>query len=137
MLCMTCRYPYTAAYGYQGVYNPQMQQSQYYAQLYGGGSTTSSSMGNPYYYQGGYSRASSNPGAQRIAAGAPYYYYPAQMEGNLTPYSNTPNAAATPFQSAASLPSSSTNNLQPIPPSSGEPEAQQSKSEEPEAQTST
>lgn len=83
-------YPtYTPDYGYhQAVYNPQIQQPQYYHQMYG---TTSTPMGSPYYY--GYSLQSprgaySAPQAQRMPpspAGPSYLYYPTQAEGIFPP----------------------------------------------------
>lgn len=75
---------YTPDYGYQqNIYNPQLQQPQYYHQPYG---TSSSSIGSPYYY--GYSLQPSRgsfyaPQAHRIQ-GPPYYYYPTQVEGPST-----------------------------------------------------
>jgi hypothetical protein len=61
------------------MYNPQMQQAQYYQQLYG---PSSSTMASPYYY--GYSVQAaaprggtfSTPQPHRMAAGPSYLYYP-------------------------------------------------------------
>jgi len=65
------------------MYNPQIQQAQYYQQLYG---PSSSTMGSPYYY--GYSMQAaprgtfSTPQPHRIPAGPSYLYYPTTpMEG--------------------------------------------------------
>uniref|UniRef100_A0A5B7AKZ0 RRM domain-containing protein n=1 Tax=Davidia involucrata TaxID=16924 RepID=A0A5B7AKZ0_DAVIN len=75
---------YPTNYGYhQTMYNPQLQQPQYYHQLYG---TSSSTLGSPYYY--GYSMQASRgtfsaPQAQRIQ-GPSYLYYPTQMEGSFS-----------------------------------------------------
>lgn len=66
----------------QALYNPQVQHSQYYHQLYG---TSSSTMPTPYYY--GYSVqaprgtfSTSQQAAHRIPAPS-YLYYPTPMEG--------------------------------------------------------
>lgn len=78
-------YPtYSPDYGYhQAVYNPQVQQPQYYQQLYG---TSTSTMGSPYYYgysfQAPRSTFSSHQG-QRLP-GSSYIYYPVQMDGSLS-----------------------------------------------------
>ncbi|KAE8709818.1 RNA-binding protein 24 [Hibiscus syriacus] len=79
-------YPtYSGEYGYhRTLYNPQIQQPQYYHQLYG----PSSSMGSPYYY--GYSLQAprgtfSAPQAQRFL-GSSYLYYPPPMEGSSPTY---------------------------------------------------
>ncbi|KAK8642775.1 hypothetical protein V6N13_012107 [Hibiscus sabdariffa] len=96
-------YPtYSPEYGYhQALYNPQIQQAQYYHQLYGSSSTT---MGSPYYF--GYSMQAprgtfSSPQAQRIP-GPSYLYYPTQMEGS---FSNHPppsfHLTGHPFPSSA------------------------------------
>ncbi|TYI21500.1 hypothetical protein ES332_A06G041300v1 [Gossypium tomentosum] len=84
-------YPtYSPEYGFhQAVYNPQIQQQQYYHQLYGSSSTT---MGSPYYY--GYSLQAprgtfSAPQAQRIP-GPSFLYYPTQMEGSFSMYPSPP-----------------------------------------------
>ncbi|WJX57550.1 hypothetical protein P8452_43099 [Trifolium repens] len=89
-------YPtYTPEYGYHQatMYNPQMQQAQYYQQLYG---PSSSTMASPYYY--GYSMQAaaprggtfSTPQPHRMAAGPSYLYYPpTPIEGgsfSATPY---------------------------------------------------
>ncbi|GMI90601.1 hypothetical protein HRI_002729400 [Hibiscus trionum] len=78
-------YPtYSPEYGYhQGFYNPQIQQPQYYHQLYG-----PSSMGSPHYY--GYSLQAprgtfSAPQAQRFP-GPSYLYYSTPMEGSSSTY---------------------------------------------------
>ncbi|KAL7175949.1 hypothetical protein ACSBR2_029508 [Camellia fascicularis] len=81
---------YSPDYGYpQSLYNPQLQQAQYYHQLYGGSSST---MGSPYFY--GYSMQASRgpfptPQAQRIQ-GPSYLHYPTQMEGSFSPYPSPP-----------------------------------------------
>ncbi|CAJ2645065.1 RNA-binding protein 38-like [Trifolium pratense] len=73
-------YPtYTPEYGYHQatMYNTQMQQAQYYQQLYG---PSSSTMASPYYY--GYSvqprggGTFSTPQPHRMPAGPSYLYYP-------------------------------------------------------------
>ncbi|XP_058756057.1 uncharacterized protein LOC131629277 [Vicia villosa] len=74
-------YPtYTPEYGYHQatMYNPQIQQAQYYQQVYG---PSSSTMASPYYY--GYSvqpaaprSTFSTPQPHRIPAGPSYLYYP-------------------------------------------------------------
>ena len=84
----------------QAVYNPQMQQPQYYPQLYG---TSSSSMpmgGAPPYYYTGYSLqaprgsiSSPQTPTQRFGiAGSPsYLYYPThQMEATSPSFSPYP-----------------------------------------------
>ncbi|CAA3002334.1 RNA-binding 38 [Olea europaea subsp. europaea] len=64
---------YPPDFGYlQSMYNPNVQQAQYYRPLYGG---SSSAMGNPYY--NGFSIAQ----AQRMQ-GQSYQYYPTLMEGS-------------------------------------------------------
>ena len=68
------------------MYNPHIQQPQYYQQLYG---PSSSTMGSPYYY--GYSVQAprgtfSTPQAHRLPAGASYIYYPTPMEGSFSAY---------------------------------------------------
>ncbi|KAK4274118.1 hypothetical protein QN277_017398 [Acacia crassicarpa] len=70
--------PYSPDYGYHQatLYNPQIQQPQYYQQVYG---ASSSGVSSPYYY--GYSvqppRASySTPQAHRLPPGPSYLYYP-------------------------------------------------------------
>ncbi|KAK8643113.1 hypothetical protein V6N13_012427 [Hibiscus sabdariffa] len=85
-------YPtYSPEYGYhQGLYNPQIQQAQYYHQLYG--PSSSSSMGSPYYY--GYSWQAprgtfSAPQAQRFP-GPSILYYTTPMEGSSTTYPPPP-----------------------------------------------
>ncbi|CAK8537465.1 unnamed protein product [Lathyrus sativus] len=74
-------YPtYTPEYGYHQatMYNPQIQQAQYYQQMYG---PSTSTMASPYYY--GYSvqpaaprGTFSTPQPHRIPAGPSYLYYP-------------------------------------------------------------
>lgn len=93
------------------MYNPQLQQPQYYhPQLYGASSST---MGSPYYY--GYSMQSprgtfSAPQAQRIQ-GPSYLYYPTQMvDGSFSSYPTTPlphTLLQSPWQP---FPSSTTGN---------------------------
>ncbi|KAK4434211.1 putative RNA-binding protein ARP1 [Sesamum alatum] len=83
---------YPPDYGYQQtMYNPQMQQAQYYNQVYG---ASSSSMGAPYYY--GYSVQApsprgtfSIPPAQRFQ-GPSYLYYPTQVEASSPTYPPPP-----------------------------------------------
>ncbi|KAB1199263.1 RNA-binding protein 38 [Morella rubra] len=89
----TYGYPnYTPDYGYhQAMYNPQVQQPQYYQQLY---AASSSTMGSPYYY--GYSFQAprsiySTPQGQRVA-GSSYMYYPMQVEGSLSAPTHAPPA---------------------------------------------
>ncbi|KAJ7958994.1 RNA-binding protein [Quillaja saponaria] len=96
-------YPtYTPDYGYHqaSIYNPQVQQPQYYHQMYG---TSSSTMGgSPYYY--GYSSLASARGSTfsihqtpRLAAG-PYVYYPnytVSMGGTFSTYPPTPQLPTT------------------------------------------
>lgn len=85
-------YPtYPPDYGYQqALYNPQVQQPQYYQQMYGASSST---MGSPYYY--GYSFQApirstySTPQGQRLP-GSSYVYYPMQMEGSFSSYRPPP-----------------------------------------------
>lgn len=81
------------------MYNPQLQQPQYYHQMYG---SSSSTMNSPYYY-GGYSLAQSPrgpfstvpahhqqppppPPPQRIAGPPSYLYYPnpPHLEGSFS-----------------------------------------------------
>ncbi|CAK9137443.1 unnamed protein product [Ilex paraguariensis] len=78
---------YPPEYGYhQTMFNPQLQQPQYYHQLFG---PTSSTLGSPYYY--GYSMQASRgtfsaPQGQRIQ-GPSYLYYPnTQIEGSFPSY---------------------------------------------------
>ncbi|XP_020533654.1 RNA-binding protein 38 isoform X2 [Jatropha curcas] len=92
-------YPaYTPDYGYhQAIYNPQVQQPQYYHQLYGS-SSSSSTMGSPYYYHGYTLQplrgALSAPQPQRLPATGPpsYFYYPSNT---LEPYPPPPNFQST------------------------------------------
>ncbi|KAK8580350.1 hypothetical protein V6N13_143459 [Hibiscus sabdariffa] len=93
---------YSPEYGYhQALYNPQIQQAQYYNQLYGSSSTT---MGSPYHF--GYSLHAprgtfSAPQAQRFA-GPSYLYYPTQMEGSFSNYPPPPfHLTRHPFPSSA------------------------------------
>ncbi|XP_061345963.1 uncharacterized protein LOC133291675 [Gastrolobium bilobum] len=79
---------YTPDYGYHQatLYNPQIQQPQYYQQLYG---PSSSTMGSQYYY--GYSVQTprstfSSPQANRPSAGPSYLYYPTPMEVSFSGY---------------------------------------------------
>lgn len=73
------------------MYNPQIQQPQYYQQLYG---PSSSTMGSPYYY--GYSMQaprgtfSTTPQPHRMPAGPSYLYYPTPMEGSFPAYRPPP-----------------------------------------------
>ncbi|KAK6938145.1 RNA recognition motif domain [Dillenia turbinata] len=70
-----------------GIYNPQLQQPQYYPQMYGP-STSATMGGSPYYY--GYSMQPASrgtfaaPHAHRIQ-GPSHLYYPAQMDTSF-PY---------------------------------------------------
>ncbi|KAE8707911.1 RNA-binding protein 24 [Hibiscus syriacus] len=75
---------YSPEYVYhQGVYNPQIEQAQYYHQLYG--PSSSSSMGSPYYY--GYSlQAPRGPFSAPQPQGPSYLYYPTPMEGSSSTY---------------------------------------------------
>lgn len=78
----------------QALYNPQVQQAQYYNQLYG--TSSSSTMNAPYYY--GYSLQPqpprgppfSTPPQQRMAAGPSYVYYPTQMDTSNSSFSGYP-----------------------------------------------
>ncbi|XP_065880444.1 uncharacterized protein [Euphorbia lathyris] len=77
--------PYTADYGYhQGMYNTQVQvqQPQYYQQMYG---TSSSSigmgMGSPFYYHG-YSMQPAVRGAISPNQAQRYFYYPPPLDPN-------------------------------------------------------
>ncbi|PIN03581.1 putative RNA-binding protein SEB4 (RRM superfamily) [Handroanthus impetiginosus] len=82
---------YTPEYGYhQTMYNPHVDQPQYYNQLYG--STSSSALASPYYYGYSYSLrggALSLPPAQRFQ-GQPYLYYPTQVETSSPAYPPPP-----------------------------------------------
>lgn len=70
------------------MYNPQMQQAQYYQQVYG--PSSSSTMGSPYYY--GYSVQAaprgtfSTPQPHRLPAGPSYLYYPTPIDASFSPY---------------------------------------------------
>ncbi|KAI3460042.1 hypothetical protein Pfo_016705 [Paulownia fortunei] len=81
---------YPPDYGYhQTMYNPHVQQAQYYNRVYG---ASSSAMGTPYYY--GYSIQAprgtfSIPSAQRFQ-GPPFLYYPTQVEGSSSTYAPPP-----------------------------------------------
>uniref|UniRef100_A0A7C9E3W1 RRM domain-containing protein n=2 Tax=Opuntia streptacantha TaxID=393608 RepID=A0A7C9E3W1_OPUST len=137
-------YPPYTAYAYQGAYNPQVQQSQYYTagapHLYGSGSSSpSSSLGlgsSPYYY--GYpTPAVAAAGFSSSNLPIPrYFYYPTQMEAPLSPYPNPTTPAA--FASATSLPDAASTKRPQLPSSSSnkEDEAQQSQAEAPQS-TST
>ncbi|GAV63584.1 RRM_1 domain-containing protein [Cephalotus follicularis] len=112
-------YPtYSPDYGYhQAVYNPQVQQPQYYHQMYGTSSTT---MSSPYYYgyslqapRGTYAAA---PQPQRLP-GPSYLYYPAQLEGSFSTY------LPPPFQPSRHPLSSSTDSQAPQHNTSTETEA--------------
>ncbi|KAG5018947.1 hypothetical protein JHK87_014802 [Glycine soja] len=79
---------YTPDYGYHQatMYNPQIQQPQYYQQLY---EASSSTMGTPYYY--GYSvqaprNTFSSPQANRLSPGPSYLYYPIPIEVSFSGY---------------------------------------------------
>ncbi|KAF5456152.1 hypothetical protein F2P56_025662 [Juglans regia] len=80
-------YPtYTPDYGFhQALYNPQVQQQQYYQQLYG---TSSSTMASPYYY--GYSfqapRSTYSTAQGQRVPGSSYIYHPVQMDASLSAY---------------------------------------------------
>ncbi|KAL8514019.1 hypothetical protein ACS0TY_013221 [Phlomoides rotata] len=100
---------YPQDYNYQQtMYNPHVQQTQYYNQLYG---TSSSALGSPYYY--GYSPRGTfpMPAAHRFQ-GPSYLYYPAQVEGSYPP---TPHPAAVPLLQPIrhSLPSSADSSAPP------------------------
>lgn len=100
---------YPPEYSYpQTIYNPQLQQPQYYQQIYG---PSSSGMGSPYFY--GYSMQASRgtfsaSPAQRMQ-GPSYLYYPPQMEGSFsTTYPPPPlpllQPARPPFASSTGSP---------------------------------
>ncbi|CAJ1974094.1 unnamed protein product [Sphenostylis stenocarpa] len=81
---------YTPDYGYHHqatLYNPQIQQAQYYQQqLYGASSST---MSTPYYY--GYSvqaprNTFSSPQANRLSPGPSYLYYSSPVEVSFSAY---------------------------------------------------
>ncbi|KAG2399968.1 RNA-binding protein [Vigna angularis] len=80
---------YTPDYGYHHqatLYNPQIQQPQYYQQVYGASSST---MSTPYYY--GYSvqaprNTFSSPQANRLSPGPSYLYYPTPVEVSFSAY---------------------------------------------------
>ncbi|KAK7275777.1 hypothetical protein RIF29_16899 [Crotalaria pallida] len=101
-------YPtYTPDYGYHQatLYNTQIQQAQYYQQLYG---PSSSTMASPYYY--GYSMQAprgtfSTPQAHRLPAGPSYIYYP------TTPIEGS-SAFRPPYQPATLRPSPSDSQTQ-------------------------
>lgn len=130
-------YPTYPAYGYQGVYNPQVQQSQYYAQYYGGSSSSSgAALGGQYYYAGyptprpGF--GSSTP-AHRISSPS-YLYYPTQLEGAFTPYPNLAPAQAFPsFPPSSSTAIPTATRHPPLSSTPGESHAQQSTSTETDA----
>ncbi|CAL0315535.1 unnamed protein product [Lupinus luteus] len=109
-------YPtYTPDYGYHQatMYNPQIQQAQYYQNLY---APSSSTMASPYYY--GYSVQAprgtfSTPQANRLPAGLSYIYYPTSpIEGS--------SAFRAPYQPATRQ----------IPPSTSDSQTQQRTSSE-------
>lgn len=86
---------YSPDYGYhQAMYNPQLQQPQYYQQVYG---TSSSTMGSPYYY--GYSLQPSRgtfpatPQAHRMQAPSYVYYPTPQIDqgSSFSPYPQLPS----------------------------------------------
>ncbi|XP_012448161.2 uncharacterized protein LOC105771282 [Gossypium raimondii] len=80
---------YGPEYGYhQGVYNPQIQQPQYYHQLYGSLSS-SSSMGSPYFYGYCLQPPRGTFSVQRFH-GPSYLYYPTPMEGSFSTYPPPP-----------------------------------------------
>ncbi|ESW13179.1 hypothetical protein PHAVU_008G174100 [Phaseolus vulgaris] len=103
-------YPtYTPDYGYHQatLYNPQIQQPQYYQQLYG---PSSSTMASPYYY--GYSVQAprgtfSTPQPHRIPAGPSYLYYPTPMEGSFSAYRPPPQLQQLPIRQPPPSPSDS------------------------------
>lgn len=63
------------------MYNPHVQQTQYY--------TSSSALGSPYYYGYAPRGAFSMPAAQRLP-GPSYLYYPTQVEGTSLTYPPNP-----------------------------------------------
>lgn len=104
-------YPtYTPDYGYHQatMYNPQIQQPQYYQQLYG---PSSSTMGSPYYY--GYSMQaprgtfSTTPQPHRMPAGPSYLYYPTPMEGSFPAYRPPPQLQQLAIRQPSPFPSDS------------------------------
>lgn len=94
----------------QTMYNPHMQQSQYYNQLYG---ASSSALGSPYYYGYAPRGAFSVPPAQRMP-GPSYLYYPTQMEGTSLTYPPTPHPLPSLQPIRHSLPSPSGKCFFPI-----------------------
>lgn len=87
------------------MYNPQIQQPQYYQQLYG---PSSSTMGSPYYY--GYSVQAprgtfSTPQPNRIPAGPSYLYYPTPMEASFSAYRPPPQLQQLPIRPTPPSPS--------------------------------
>ncbi|PIN16875.1 putative RNA-binding protein SEB4 (RRM superfamily) [Handroanthus impetiginosus] len=92
---------YPPDYGYhQTMYNPHVQQAQYYNQVYG--TSSSSAMTTPYYY--GYSIQAprptfSIPSAQRFQ-GPSYLYYPTQEEPSSSTYPPPKLSFPTPTDSA-------------------------------------
>lgn len=94
-----------AFYHEQTMYNPHVQQTQYYNQLYG---TSAAALGSPYYY--GYSPrgAFPMPAAHRFQ-GPSYLYYPAQVEGSSSAYPPTPHPVPLLQPIRHSLPSSAGN----------------------------
>ncbi|KAI5654851.1 hypothetical protein M9H77_32038 [Catharanthus roseus] len=89
-------YPPDYAY-HQGIYNPQIQQPQYYPQLY---APSSSSMGSPYFYgysmqpsRGPFSPTTPPPAFAHRLQGPPYLYYPThhmEAAASFTTYPPTP-----------------------------------------------
>lgn len=90
------------------MYNPQIQQPQYYhQQLYG---PSSSTMGSPYYY--GYSVQAprgtfSSTQPHRIPAGPSYLYYPTPMESSFSAYRPPPQLQQLPIRQPPPSPSGS------------------------------
>lgn len=74
-------------YQQQTMYNPHVQQTQYYNQVYG---ASSSALGSPYYYGYAPRGAFSMPAAQRLP-GPSYLYYPTQVEGTSLTYPPPPS----------------------------------------------
>ncbi|KAI3465142.1 hypothetical protein Pfo_021805 [Paulownia fortunei] len=109
---------YQPDYGYhQTMYNPHVQQAQYYNQLYGS-TSSSSALGSPYYYGYSYSLQAprgvfSTPPAQRFQ-GPSYLYYPTQVEGSSSTYPPTPHPLPLLQPTRHSLPSSTADS--PAPP---------------------
>ncbi|KAL3514155.1 hypothetical protein ACH5RR_026872 [Cinchona calisaya] len=90
---------YPPEYGYpQTIYNPQLQQPQYYHQVYG--ASSSGLGGSPYFY--GYSvqatrgTFSATPSAHRIQ-GPSNLYYPPHMEGSFSSHPTPPTPTTLPL----------------------------------------